>query len=116
MLGGVRSWQLALSLPGAPAFLLCVILPFCPESPKYTLCGATKDENKRAIGDLRRLVDDTEADDMFDAILRERMMTKVTEKQRRNNCGRCALLAWRQLYSFMVLFGFLGMRHAVISS
>ncbi|CAK5125707.1 unnamed protein product [Meloidogyne enterolobii] len=32
--GGDETWPIAFGFPGIPAFLLCCILPFCPESPK----------------------------------------------------------------------------------
>jgi hypothetical protein len=32
--GGEETWPIAFGFPGISAFLLCCILPFCPESPK----------------------------------------------------------------------------------
>ncbi|RCN38673.1 MFS transporter, SP family, partial [Ancylostoma caninum] len=54
VLGNDKMWPLAFALPGIPALALCVILPFCPESPKYTLI--TLGERERSgKGTLREL-------------------------------------------------------------
>ena len=42
VLGSSERWQFAFSFAGLPALLLCLILPFCPESPKYSLMKLNK--------------------------------------------------------------------------
>ncbi|RCN29736.1 MFS transporter, SP family [Ancylostoma caninum] len=69
VLGNDKMWPLAFALPGIPALALCVILPFCPESPKYTLI--TLGERERALSDISKLVDSNEAKPMFDMLVKE---------------------------------------------
>uniref|UniRef100_A0A1I8BNF6 MFS domain-containing protein n=1 Tax=Meloidogyne hapla TaxID=6305 RepID=A0A1I8BNF6_MELHA len=72
ILGNTQSWPLAFAFPGIPALLLCFILPFCPESPKFTLF--TRGDASKAFIDLKRFVDDNEAEYMFEALEREAIM------------------------------------------
>ena len=37
VLGGKELWPVALAFPALPAALLCLLLPFCPESPRYLM-------------------------------------------------------------------------------
>ncbi|KAK0390287.1 hypothetical protein QR680_019279 [Steinernema hermaphroditum] len=53
--GTERYWPVAFAFPGFLALILCIILPFCPESPKYNLlCGG--DYARIADNDVRRLL------------------------------------------------------------
>ncbi|CAK5126369.1 unnamed protein product [Meloidogyne enterolobii] len=72
ILGNTQSWPLAFAFPGIPALMLCCILPFCPESPKFTLF--TRGDASKAVLDLKRFVDDNEAEYMFEALEREAIM------------------------------------------
>ncbi|XP_056277402.1 solute carrier family 2, facilitated glucose transporter member 1-like [Pseudoliparis swirei] len=47
LLGSARLWPLLLALTVAPALLQCVLLPFCPESPRYLLINLQQEEEAR---------------------------------------------------------------------
>ncbi|KAL6724960.1 hypothetical protein Aduo_019796 [Ancylostoma duodenale] len=77
VLGNDTMWPLAFALPGIPALALCVILPFCPESPKYTLI--TLGERERALSDISKLVDSDEARPMFDMLVKESALDRSSK-------------------------------------
>ncbi|CAK5120703.1 unnamed protein product [Meloidogyne enterolobii] len=88
ILGNTQSWPLAFAFPGIPALMLCCILPFCPESPKvwmetkivihgpdnFKFTLFTRGDASKAVLDLKRFVDDNEAEYMFEALEREAIM------------------------------------------
>ncbi|KAI1704957.1 sugar transporter domain-containing protein [Ditylenchus destructor] len=74
VLGSAKLWPLAFGFPGLPAFILCIILPFCPESPKFTLIA--KGSRERALSDLERLVDKNQAKLMFEALVKEATLSE----------------------------------------
>ncbi|XP_054618872.1 solute carrier family 2, facilitated glucose transporter member 3-like isoform X2 [Dunckerocampus dactyliophorus] len=47
LLGSVKLWPLLLALTVAPAVLQCVLLPFCPESPRFLLINLKQEEQAR---------------------------------------------------------------------
>ncbi|KAK1804696.1 hypothetical protein P4O66_003524 [Electrophorus voltai] len=47
LLGSEKLWPLLLALTGIPAVLQCLLLPFCPESPRYLLINLNKEEQAR---------------------------------------------------------------------
>ncbi|XP_067111277.1 solute carrier family 2, facilitated glucose transporter member 3a [Osmerus mordax] len=47
LLGSDTLWPLLLSLTVIPAVLQCILLPFCPESPRYLLINQNKEEQAR---------------------------------------------------------------------
>ncbi|EGT54824.1 hypothetical protein CAEBREN_21618 [Caenorhabditis brenneri] len=69
VLGDANNWPLAFALPGLPALALVCILPFCPESPKYTL--GTKHDREKALKDVELLIGKEQAPHMFESIVRE---------------------------------------------
>ncbi|CAP27983.2 Protein CBG08087 [Caenorhabditis briggsae] len=69
VLGDANNWPLAFALPGLPALALVCILPFCPESPKYTL--GTKHDREKALRDVEKLIGKDHAPHMFESIVRE---------------------------------------------
>lgn len=69
VLGSETLWPFAFAFPGIMALALVIVLPFCPESPKYTL--GTKENRERALKDIRALVGDEHADHMFEMVIRE---------------------------------------------
>ncbi|KAH7729039.1 Protein F53H8.3 [Aphelenchoides avenae] len=69
VLGSAEHWPIAFGFPGILALLLVIILPFCPESPKYTLVSLGKREE--TFDALERLVDQQEARSMFEALVKE---------------------------------------------
>ena len=69
VLGSAKLWPWAFAFPGIPALMLVFILPFCPESPKFTLMTLGKrEESKEAI---KRLVAPSEVEPMFSALIKE---------------------------------------------
>lgn len=69
VLGSSKLWPYAFAFPGLPALLLVIILPMCPESPKFTLMTLGKrDEAKAAI---KELVVDEEVMPMFNTLVKE---------------------------------------------
>ncbi|VDL72214.1 unnamed protein product [Nippostrongylus brasiliensis] len=69
LLGNDELWPLAFALPGLPALALCIVLPFCPESPKYTLTTLLKKE--KAMEDISTLVTEPYVKPVFDALIKE---------------------------------------------
>uniref|UniRef100_A0A8C4EMZ2 Solute carrier family 2 member 3a n=1 Tax=Dicentrarchus labrax TaxID=13489 RepID=A0A8C4EMZ2_DICLA len=47
LLGSDKLWPLLLSLTVAPAVLQCILLPFCPESPRFLLINLKQEEQAR---------------------------------------------------------------------
>ncbi|XP_061520445.1 solute carrier family 2, facilitated glucose transporter member 1-like [Phycodurus eques] len=47
LLGSSRLWPVLLALTVAPAVLQCVLLPFCPESPRFLLINLKQEEEAR---------------------------------------------------------------------
>lgn len=47
LLGSDKLWPLLLALTVAPAVLQCILLPFCPESPRFLLINLKKEEEAR---------------------------------------------------------------------
>jgi hypothetical protein len=69
VLGSASNWPLAFAFPGIPALGLCCLLPFCPESPKFTL--VFRGNRDQALADLRRLFSREEARAMFETLVKE---------------------------------------------
>ncbi|CAJ0571807.1 unnamed protein product, partial [Mesorhabditis spiculigera] len=68
VLGGKDYWPYAFALPGVPALALVLILPFCPESPKYLLNSrGNRDAAFRAIDVL---VCDESSTDLYKDLVR----------------------------------------------
>lgn len=76
VLGDQNNWPLAFALPGLPALALVCILPFCPESPKYTL--GTKHDRDKALKDVELLIGKEQAPHMFESIVREVALDEVS--------------------------------------
>ncbi|TKS88801.1 Solute carrier family 2, facilitated glucose transporter member 1 [Collichthys lucidus] len=47
LLGSRKLWPLLLALTVIPAVLQCILLPFCPESPRFLLINLKKEEQAR---------------------------------------------------------------------
>lgn len=75
ILGSANNWPYAFALPGIFSLALCLALPFCPESPKYTLI--LKGQRDKAINNLNRLVNKKEAGETFEFLLKEAAFTEV---------------------------------------
>ncbi|CAD5233263.1 unnamed protein product [Bursaphelenchus xylophilus] len=69
ILGSENLWPIAFGFPGLLALFLVIVLPFCPESPKYLLVSRGKREDARDV--LRRLVVEEEAERMFQELMSE---------------------------------------------
>ncbi|CAI4225537.1 unnamed protein product [Auanema sp. JU1783] len=74
VLGGENTWPLAFAFPGLMALALCIILPFCPESPKHTL--SAKGDREQTLIDIKRLVGEDRAKLMFESLIREIALEK----------------------------------------
>ncbi|XP_006804273.1 solute carrier family 2, facilitated glucose transporter member 1-like isoform X1 [Neolamprologus brichardi] len=49
LLGSDNLWPLLLALTVAPAVLQCILLPFCPESPRFLLINLKQEEEARNV-------------------------------------------------------------------
>ncbi|KAI1694231.1 sugar transporter domain-containing protein [Ditylenchus destructor] len=76
ILGGTNSWPIAYGFPGILALFLCIILPFCPKSPKFTLI--TKGQKSEAEKDLHRFMDKDEAERTLLALNKEAESIEAT--------------------------------------
>ncbi|KAM4725662.1 solute carrier family 2, facilitated glucose transporter member 1-like [Anableps anableps] len=47
LFGSAKLWPLLLALTVAPAVLQCILLPFCPESPRFLLINLNQEEEAR---------------------------------------------------------------------
>uniref|UniRef100_A0A1I7YPD3 MFS domain-containing protein n=1 Tax=Steinernema glaseri TaxID=37863 RepID=A0A1I7YPD3_9BILA len=78
--GTERYWPVAFAFPGFLALILCIILPFCPESPKYNLlCGG--EFAQIADHDVRRLIKTEEDAREFSHDIRLEIPTGTEEQE-----------------------------------
>lgn len=47
LFGSEALWPLLLALTAIPAVVQCIMLPFCPESPRYLLITLNQEEEAR---------------------------------------------------------------------
>lgn len=47
LLGSDQLWPVLLAVTVIPAVLQCLLLPFCPESPRYLLINLNQEEQAR---------------------------------------------------------------------
>ncbi|XP_051949332.1 solute carrier family 2, facilitated glucose transporter member 3-like [Xyrauchen texanus] len=80
LLGSHKLWPLLLALTILPAILQCLLLPFCPESPRYLLINLNKEEEARkALVRLRGYEDvEKEMQEMKEESIKTAMEKKVT--------------------------------------
>ncbi|XP_028832088.1 solute carrier family 2, facilitated glucose transporter member 2 isoform X2 [Denticeps clupeoides] len=78
LLGNDDLWPLLLGLSGAPAILQTVLLPLCPESPRYLFIKLGKEEEARKALQRLKGVHDTSKDM---AEMREEKQEAMKEKQ-----------------------------------
>ncbi|KAM9839031.1 solute carrier family 2, facilitated glucose transporter member 1-like [Aulostomus maculatus] len=62
LLGSQQLWPLLLALTIAPAVLQCILLPFCPESPRFLLINLNQEEQARKVLVRLRGSDDVSKD------------------------------------------------------
>lgn len=55
IMGNAEFWPLLLGFLFIPAVIQCVLLPLCPESPRFLLINKNE-ENKAKAGDLNKLI------------------------------------------------------------
>lgn len=53
VLGTEHHWSMMLSLSVIPALIQYLVLPFCPESPRYLLINRGEESKAEAGGNLR---------------------------------------------------------------
>lgn len=56
MLGNDDMWPVLLGLSGAPAILQSLLLPLCPESPRYLYILLGKEQDARRSKNLRAAI------------------------------------------------------------
>uniref|UniRef100_A0A3B1JPR4 Solute carrier family 2 member 3a n=1 Tax=Astyanax mexicanus TaxID=7994 RepID=A0A3B1JPR4_ASTMX len=80
LLGSDKLWPLLLALTVIPAVLQCLLLPFCPESPRYLLINLNKEEEARkALVRLRGFEDvSKDMQEMKEESVKMNMEKKVT--------------------------------------
>ncbi|KAJ0066359.1 hypothetical protein NL108_011121, partial [Boleophthalmus pectinirostris] len=80
LLGSDVLWPLLLALTILPAVLQCIMLPFCPESPRYLLINLNKEDEARKALERLRGHDDINDDvkEMKEEGLKMSMEKKVT--------------------------------------
>lgn len=100
ILGNTKGWPILLALTGIPAVLELILLPFFPESPRYTLLHKGNEEKARnALKRLRGWEDvDSEIQEMYQEDQSEKAEGRLSVK------NLCSLrpLRW-QLISIIVL-------------
>ncbi|CAD5230499.1 unnamed protein product [Bursaphelenchus okinawaensis] len=69
ILGSETLWPIAFGFPGLLALFLVIVLPFCPQSPKYLLVSQGRREEARDV--LKRLVNEEESERMFQELMAE---------------------------------------------
>ncbi|XP_041038700.1 solute carrier family 2, facilitated glucose transporter member 2 [Carcharodon carcharias] len=70
LLGNDRLWPLILGLSGLPAVLQTILLPFCPESPRYLYIKLGKEEAARKS--LKRLLGTSDIDKHIEEMKKEK--------------------------------------------
>uniref|UniRef100_A0A914H4I1 Major facilitator superfamily (MFS) profile domain-containing protein n=1 Tax=Globodera rostochiensis TaxID=31243 RepID=A0A914H4I1_GLORO len=83
VLGDAQNWPVAFAFSGLPAFVLCCLLPFCPESPKFTLLA--RRDRVGTLDALARLVNVREGQSMFEALQREGQSAQTISAQTEEN-------------------------------
>ncbi|KAI5087294.1 solute carrier family 2, facilitated glucose transporter member 3, partial [Silurus meridionalis] len=80
LLGSDKLWPVLLSLTAIPAVLQCMLLPFCPESPRYLLINLNKEEQARKVLVRLRGYEDVSKDmqEMKEESVKMNMEKKVT--------------------------------------
>ncbi|XP_076864134.1 solute carrier family 2, facilitated glucose transporter member 3a [Brachyhypopomus gauderio] len=80
LLGSDTLWPLLLALTVIPAVLQCLLLPFCPESPRYLLINLNEEEQAcKALVRLRGCEDvSKDMEDMKEESVKMNMEKKVT--------------------------------------
>ncbi|XP_017574027.1 solute carrier family 2, facilitated glucose transporter member 3a [Pygocentrus nattereri] len=80
LLGSDKLWPLLLALTVVPAVIQCVLLPFCPESPRYLLINLNQEEEARkALVRLRGFEDvSKDMQEMKEESVKMNMEKKVT--------------------------------------
>uniref|UniRef100_A0AAY4E209 Major facilitator superfamily (MFS) profile domain-containing protein n=1 Tax=Denticeps clupeoides TaxID=299321 RepID=A0AAY4E209_9TELE len=80
LLGSEKLWPILLALTILPAVLQCILLPFCPESPRYLLINLNQEEQARNALIRLRGYEDVSKDmrEMMEESAKMAMEKKVT--------------------------------------
>ncbi|XP_031441870.1 solute carrier family 2, facilitated glucose transporter member 3a isoform X3 [Clupea harengus] len=80
LLGSDKLWPVLLSLTVLPAVVQCILLPFCPESPRFLLINLNEEEQARKALVRLRGVEDVSKDmqEMKEESMKMAMEKKVT--------------------------------------
>ncbi|NWS53726.1 GTR5 protein, partial [Chunga burmeisteri] len=100
ILGNAKGWPVLLGLTGIPSVIQLLILPFCPESPRYLLIQMGNEKQARQA--LRKL---RGCDDVDDEI--EEMRQEDQSEKQEGHFSVCSLCTFRglrwQLISIIVM-------------
>ncbi|KAG8569091.1 hypothetical protein GDO81_014259 [Engystomops pustulosus] len=100
ILGNHDGWPILLALTGIPAVMQLMILPFFPESPRYTLLHKGKEDKARKA--LQRLRGWNDVDDEIKEMYQEDQSEKAEGRLSVSNLCTFRPLRW-QLISIIVL-------------
>ncbi|XP_058017436.1 solute carrier family 2, facilitated glucose transporter member 5-like [Ahaetulla prasina] len=100
LLGTVEAWPILVSLPGLLAIWQILLLPSCPESPRYLLIQKKEEEEARDALKHLRLQGDVE--DEMEELRREDIFEKDEKKMNTLRLLRYRPLRW-QLVSVVVI-------------
>ncbi|XP_072282436.1 solute carrier family 2, facilitated glucose transporter member 5 [Pyxicephalus adspersus] len=100
ILGNTNGWPILLALTGIPALLELIVLPFFPESPRYTLLHKHNEEKARNA--LKRLRGCENVDDEIKEMYQEDQSEKAEGRLSVKNLCTFRPLRW-QLISIIVL-------------
>ncbi|KAM4703200.1 solute carrier family 2, facilitated glucose transporter member 5-like [Rhinophrynus dorsalis] len=100
ILGNTTGWPILLALTGIPAVLELLVLPFFPESPRYTLLHKGKEE--KAKKDLQRLRGWEDVDNEIKEMYLEEQSEKAEGRLSVKNLCTFRPLRW-QLISIIIL-------------
>ncbi|XP_048398698.2 solute carrier family 2, facilitated glucose transporter member 2 [Stegostoma tigrinum] len=78
LLGNDRLWPAILGLSGVPAILQTILLPFCPESPRYLYIKLGKEEAARES--LKRLLQISDTDKYIEEMKKEKEKIQKEKK------------------------------------
>ncbi|KAM9256274.1 solute carrier family 2, facilitated glucose transporter member 5-like [Cariama cristata] len=100
ILGNAKGWPVLLGLTGIPSVIQLLILPFCPESPRYLLIQMGNEKQARQA--LRKLRGCDDVDDEIEEMRQEDQSEK--EEGHFSVCSLCTFrgLRW-QLISIIVM-------------
>ncbi|ETE58696.1 Solute carrier family 2, facilitated glucose transporter member 5, partial [Ophiophagus hannah] len=99
LLGTVEGWPVLVSLPGLLAIWQILLLPSCPESPRYLLMQKKEEEEAREVLKHLRLQSDVE--DELEELRREDLFEKDEKKMNTLRLLGYRPLRWNLIYLYV---------------